>query len=272
VIRPLSVSDPEHLARLHERGVRDKHDLFLVEGVRFVVSACDTGAAIEALIVCPELLHSPLAQMLVRRRKASGTTVVRVSAGGFQRLSILARPQGVAAVVKKRWTALPSPREVGRDLWLAFEHVRSPGNLGTVMRTAQAAGARGLMVLGPSVDPHDPRAVRPTMGAIFRQRLVRCDHRALRRWRARTGCRIVGTSPDPAARDYRTVSYRGPTVLMIGSERRGLSPGQLDLCDEVVRIPMARHIDSLNLAAAASVLLYEVYAQRHPVRARRGRR
>lgn len=261
---PFPVSDPEHLARLHERGVRDQHGLFLVEGVRFVVTACDTGAAIEAFILCPELLSSPLGQMLVRRRRASGARVIRVSADVFRRLSILARPQGVAAVVRKRWSPLPDPREVGRDLWLAFEEVRSPGNLGTVMRTAQAAGARGLMVLGSSVDPHDPRAVRPTMGAIFRQRLVRCDHRALHRWRERTGCRIVGTSPE-AARDHRTVSYRGPTVLMIGSERRGLSARQLDLCDELVRIPMTRHIDSLNLAAAASVLLYEAYSQRHPV-------
>ena len=255
--------DLESLARLHERGVRDEEGVFLVEGVRFLVSACDTGAEVVGVAECRQLLRRGIGPLLVRRLRQRGTPVVAVSPEELSGLSILGEPQGVLAVVRQRWSALPPPAEVGGGVWLAFESVRSHGNLGTIVRTAQATGARGVILLGNEVDPFDPRAVRPTMGAIFHQTMIRSSHRAFARWKRSAGVTVIGTSAAGGS-DYRDHRYRGPTVLMMGCERRGLSDAQRDHCDDVVRIPMRGGIDSLNLAVATGVLLYEVSAQRRP--------
>jgi TrmH family RNA methyltransferase len=154
------------------------------------------------------------------------------------------------------------------DLWLALEHVCSPGNLGTLLRTSEAVGATGLVALGAGVDPWDPAVVRATMGALFTRRIVRAGARVLRAWARRHGVAIVGADGE-GARDFREVSYRRPVVLVLGDERKGLSPVQRAACDELVRIPMTGRTDSLNVAVAKktwrSVLLYEAYAQRHPL-------
>ena len=143
---------------------------------------------------------------------------------------------------------------------MALDQVHSPGNLGTILRTGDAVGASGLILLGDAVDPYDPACVRATMGAIFAQRLIRVTAAEFAAWKCRSGCRLVGTSPH-AARDYRAVSYPVQTVLFMGGERRGLSNERQRLCDDLVRIPMVGRGDSLNLAIATGVLLYEVFNQ-----------
>ncbi len=143
---------------------------------------------------------------------------------------------------------------------MALDQVHSPGNLGTILRTGDAVGASGLILLGDSVDPYDPACVRATMGAIFAQRLVRATAQEFAAWKRRSGVRLVGTSPH-AAHDYRGVSYPARTVLFMGGERKGLSEERQRLCDDLVRIPMVGRGDSLNLAIATGVLLYEVFNQ-----------
>ena len=235
--------------------------LFLAEGVRFVDRAVACGAPIRTLVTCPALLHvihgRELAKELQKRVEA-----VTLSIDEFRELSILGQPQGIAVVVEACWSKLPPPRTVSRDLWLGIDSIRMPGNLGTAIRTAHASGACGVIVIGRA-DPFDPRAVRATMGSIFGVELVRSTARALRHWVAQTGARVVGADGE-ATRDYRAVSYRGPTIFMLGGERGGLSPAQRALCDVSVCIPMARGLDSLNVTAAAAILLYEAHSQRNP--------
>jgi RNA methyltransferase, TrmH family len=269
VIAPGDLS-VEYVRSLRDPARRAATGCFLVEGFRFVATAADREHAIEALVVAPALLPRGAAESLVRRRRQAGTPVLEVDADAFRSLSLLGEPQGIGAVVRQRWTerdALARPR---RDaLWLALAEVRSPGNLGTLLRTSAAVGATGLVCLAPAVDPHDPRVVRATMGAVLTQALCRATPAQLRAANRYGELFVVGAAPD-AERDFRTISYRRPTVLVIGAERGGLTKEQRALCDAVVRIPMRGGTDSLNLAVAASVLLYEVYGQRHPARGRAG--
>ena len=183
----------------------------------------------------------------------------------FLRLSRAEEPQWIGAVVRQRWDTLPvapsSPAATGGLCWVALDQVHSPGNLGTILRTGDAVGASGLILIGDSVDPYDPACVRATMGAIFAQRLVRATPQEFASWKQGNDFRLVGTSPH-AAHDYRAVSYPAQTVLFMGGEKKGLSDEQQRLCDDLVRIPMVGRSDSLNLAVATGVLLYEVFNQR----------
>jgi TrmH family RNA methyltransferase len=249
------LTDPAYLAAIaRQREVRESDGVFLIEGVRFVVSAVDRGADVLSIVVCRELLKSPVGQIIARRHARAGRPLCRLDAAAFRELSILGEPQGIAAIVRQRVQHLP-PRP-GRGLWVAVERIRSPGNLGTMLRTIAASGAAGLIALGDEPDPFDPRCVRASMGALFHVGLTRTRLTELTTWKHRTRARILGT--DASARtDYRNARYDGPAVLMVGSERRGLTERQRAMCDDLVRIPMSAGIDSLNVAVATGLVLYE---------------
>lgn len=251
-----------HVQHLRHRPRRDAAQQFLVEGLRFLILSRDARREVDGLVLAPDLV-APSTRTLARRLAGRRTPVLEVDAATYRGLSGAAEPQGVMAVVSQRWASLgraPGPR----DLWLALSHVRSPGNLGTLLRTCDAAGARGAVLLGPDVDPHDPGCVRASMGSLLARRLVRLDDAAtLRAWLRRSGGLLVGAAPG-ATRDYRAVNYRRPVAFFLGDERKGLSDEDVDLCDVLVRIPMAGRLDSLNVAVAGSLLLYEAWSQRHP--------
>jgi RNA methyltransferase, TrmH family len=258
----------ERVLSLHERRVRDETRCYFVEGVRFVVSAADSGASFCCVVVAPALLRSPFGRMLARRLRARGVPRLDVSTEAFTQLSRVDEPQGIGAVLRQRWEPLARVEPGPHDCWVATGPVRSPGNLGTLMRTCAASGASGVIVPRlQGADPHHPAAVRASMGALHGIRLVRAEPYELEAWKRRSGAVVVGAAPQGSV-DYRRVSYRRPVVLVLGSERGGLSEQQLLLCDARVRIPMVSG-DSLNLAVAGSVLLYEVWSQRHPLRRRR---
>lgn len=147
---------------------------------------------------------------------------------------------------------------------MALHAVSNPGNLGMILRTCDAVGCDCVMLLDRTADPHDPTALEASTGAIFSQRLVRAEFRAFAAWARRAPCMVVGTSPSASA-DYRAVRYRAPMVLLMGSEQHGLSPDQQAICDVVVTIPMRGQGDSLNLAVATSIVLYEVVRQQRPL-------
>jgi RNA methyltransferase, TrmH family len=267
--RALNRLDLDTVRALRTRECRDKTGLYTIEGVRFLVSAIDASAEIAGLVVCRRLMKSAVGQMIVRRLRRAGIPELRVGETEFASVSRLAdgHGRGVIGVVRQRWQTLH--RLEPRDLWLAVDAVRSPGNLGTLLRTCLASGARGVVVTG-SADVFDPACVRATMGALEALRIVRMTTAALGVLVRRSGGRMVAASPT-ASRDFRAGSYRGATVLHVGSERHGLTGEMERQCDALVRIPMTGSIDSLNVAVAGSLLLYEAYRQRFPVgRARCG--
>jgi TrmH family RNA methyltransferase len=145
--------------------------------------------------------------------------------------------------------------------WHSTAASHCPGNLGTIIRTAEAAGATGIFVLSPDCDPYDPAAIRATMGSLFSQKLVSCSPREFTTWAKPNGVAIVASSP-AGLMNYKGLRYRFPSALVIGSEKRGLSEQLLDAADFVVRIPMQGGCDSINAAVAAGVLLFEIASQR----------
>lgn len=246
---------------LRRRADRDASGLCLVEGIRVVYEAERQRAAIEELVVAPDLLRSDLAWNLVQRIQSRGTPTLEVSAEVFASISSRDGPRGIAAVVRQRWTSL-ADAEPGDSLgWVALDAVQDPGNLGTILRTCDAVGSAGVILLGDTADPYDPSAVRSSTGAVFTRRLVRASFDQLVEWKRSRGARLVGAS-GRAALGYRAAVYRPPFVLVMGSEQKGLPESALALCDAAVSIPMLGSCDSLNLAVATSVILYEALHQR----------
>jgi TrmH family RNA methyltransferase len=259
IITSLANPTIKALRALKQRKARDEQGRYLIEGIRPVAEAIQCGAPLEMLIVAPDLLSSAFAHDVITTYAAEGGKILTVSAAVFTSLTEKEHPQGLAAVGLIRYTPLselPSAT-VG---WVALVEVADPGNLGTVLRTADGAGFSGVILVGTTTDPFDPAAVRASMGALFSQPIVRTDWRNLLAWCRQRQITLVGSS-DRGACDYRTAPYSRPLVLVLGSERHGLSDEQLADCDLVVRIPMRGRSDSLNLAVAAGILMYEITRQ-----------
>jgi RNA methyltransferase, TrmH family len=251
---------------------------YVIEGIRHVFRATQASARIEQLFIAPKALKNPAGQKLARRLRRAGTPCATVAPDLYRRLSLAATPQGIAAILRQEWTPLTALRPDEGNGWLAVEGVESPGNLGTMIRTSEAAGAAGLILIGRTADPHDPAAVRATMGSLFSQKLVRTMPREFVAWSGRGRLMLVGASPQ-ATHDYRAVRYEKPLVILVGSEKRGLSDELSQACDALVRIPIRRRgVDSLNVAVAAGILLYAAldqrlgYDDREPALRRTGRR
>lgn len=242
----------------HDRGYRDSRGLFFIEGVRNFIEAVDHRFSVDTLLYSEKLLINPIARKLVRRLKRAGVPFARVTPEQFRRVSKTERASGVAAILRQRVQTLDQVKLTDRECWTALSHVRSLGNFGTLLRTSAATGAAGFILLGDSIDPFDPTVVRATMGALFKQTLVRTTAEQLRRWVRMHNIQVIGASPD-GAEDYRQVSYTRPAVLMLGGERKGLTDEQRCICNLIVRIPMVEGTDSLNVAVAGSLLMYEVF-------------
>lgn len=246
---------------LRHRKERERTGLFFVEGIRIVAEAADGGADIETVLVAPDLLDSEFAQGLVERLRAAAVPVLEVTAEVFRSISLKDGPQGLGAVIRGRRVRLSEVR-AGRGLcWVALEAVGDPGNLGTILRTADAVGASGVILVGAGTDPYDPEAVRASMGAVFVVPIAAATLEEFSAWKREQGCFLVGTS-DSAGADYRDIAYPRPLVLFMGSERQGLSEEAIALTDMMVKIPMVGRSDSLNLAVATGVMLYEIFNQR----------
>jgi TrmH family RNA methyltransferase len=247
---------------LRQRKARTESGLFLVEGIRLVTAAVECGAEIETVIVAPALLTSTVARAATEQARARGAGYLEVSPEVFGSLSGKEGPQGLAAVVHQRWYELAEIDPTGDFCWVALEAAQDPGNVGTILRTADAVGASGLILLGHSTDPHDPAALRASMGAIFSQRLVRASAEEFVAWSLAHRLMLIGTS-DAARQAYQAIRYQPPVVLLMGSERQGLSEDLQRICTAVVSIPMVGRSDSLNLAVATGVTLYEIFNQQH---------
>jgi RNA methyltransferase, TrmH family len=165
-------------------------------------------------------------------------------------------------VFDQAWKPLPAPAGLAADaLWVGLEGVRDPGNLGTIVRTADAVGASGVVLIGPCVDPYSYEAVRATMGSVFNMPLVRAGLQECLQWVQHWPGDVVGAHLRANA-DFRSVAWRRPALLLMGSEGPGLAPELSAACTRLVRIPMAGRIDSLNLAVASALMLYEIRRER----------
>jgi tRNA G18 (ribose-2'-O)-methylase SpoU len=253
------------LRSLRLRKYREQAGCYLVEGIRIVEEAFSTGAPIDTLVYAPDLLVSERARALVEQVDA--TRRLALSESVFRALSDRQDPQGIAAVVRIQEQSLASI-PLGSDLLVVVAYqVRDPGNLGTLIRTTDAAGASGIVVVEPSADVYDPQSVRATMGSLYALPIVRiAGEAALLPWYAHIRSLglplLVAASSAHGDRVHFDLDFRRPVVLLLGSERYGLPQTMRDTADELVRLPMLGRASSLNVSAAAAALIYEIIRQR----------
>ena len=265
MITSLSNSTIVAIRKLHNLKDRRATGLFLAEGLRVVGQALDSGAEIRQLIICPDLLISEYGQQLVDRARKLGIDCLEVNEPVFVSLARKDTPQGIAAVIAQRWQALENLTPQKGELWVGLQAVQNPGNLGTILRTCDAVGATRLLLLDDCTDPYDPAAVKASMGSIFTVKLTKTHAEAFRVWHTRhEEMVIVGTS-DHAEEDYAQTVYPQTCLLLMGSERQGLPDEYVQLCTKMVCIPMEGSCDSLNLAVATGIILYQIYNQRRNI-------
>ena len=251
------------LLRLRDvRREREQRKQFLVEGVRGFAAAVAAGRPIAEIVASRVLLRSAVANRLVRDARQRGTRVTEVSPEQFRRLSLLRQASGIACVLPCQTATLPDIVDRDATCWLVAESIRSPGNLGTLLRTSAAVGGGGLIVVGRRVDAFDPAVVRAAMGAFFQQTIVRTDLSELGHWVRQHNRTLVAAAPDGESLFHQTGYPRG-CLIAVGDERRGLQPRLSAICSKRVRIPMASTVDSLNVGVAGSLLMYEVWRSRH---------
>jgi len=243
---------------LRQRKQRAASGSFLVEGIHLVASAVESRAPIEMVFYAPDLLKSQYAQDLIEEIASSGVSCYATTAQVFASLASKEHPQGILAVVHQPDQQLSDLDSQEFSWGVACVSPQDPGNLGTILRTIDAIGASGLIILDDGVDPYHPTAVRASMGAIFRHPVVSASFTEFAQWVNEYNYRVYGTSAG-AGIDYQQITqYERPVILLLGDERQGLTPEQVEICQELVRLPMHGQVTSLNLAVAAGVMLYDM--------------
>jgi TrmH family RNA methyltransferase len=240
---------------LHMRKARQESGLFLVEGLKAVTEAVDLGRAPRILLHGGAASDHPL---LARAASVAGETL-EVSEAILAKISRRENPQTVLGVFEQTVRGLNDLDPLSAPCWVALEAVRDPGNLGTIVRTADAAGCGGVILIGDCCDPYSVEAVRATMGSIFAVPIAKAAAADFLAWRAGWPGSVVGTLLT-ATTDFRAALYRPPTLIVMGNEQAGLSAALAAACDVTVKIPMRGRADSLNLAVAAGVMIYSATA------------
>lgn len=243
---------------LEMRKVRKETGLFVAEGASLLVTARDNGFVPETLVYQAGAAASGIARGLVTHALNAGSEVLEVSEAVLAKLASKDNPQTVLGVFKQRFVAPPEPNEVAaKETWLALEEVRDPGNLGTIIRTADAVGCAGVILVGTTCDPYALESIRATMGSIFAVPIAKMEHSAFLQLAKDWPGDVIGTHLT-ARDDFRNGDYRGPQLIVMGSEGPGLSSSAAAACSKLVKIPMAGKLDSLNLAIATALMLYQV--------------
>lgn len=242
---------------LHQRKTRDETSQFVAEGLKFVIEAIELNRFPEILLYGPEAASHPLLERARAATRKAGGQVIEVTRDILAKVSRRDNPQAVIGVFRQVFTPLADLDPASATGWVALHRVRDPGNLGTVVRTADAAGCGAVILVGECCDPYSVEAVRATMGSIFALPIVRTDEADFADWRARWPGSVVGTLLS-ATVSHAEASYPRPTLVLLGNEQQGLTPEMAALCDVNVKIPMRGRADSLNLSVAAGIMIYAV--------------
>jgi TrmH family RNA methyltransferase len=238
-----------------------RNGVFLVEGYRQVACALEAGAKVRELYVAAELYLGDCEEELASFAERRGAVVHELSAAAFESISGQVRADGISAVVERWPTTLDRLRLGPIPLLVVAEGVERPGNLGTIIRTTCGAGADALVVCDGRTDPFHPETVRGSVGTLFKLPLAESDPTTTISWLRERRIRVVVATPD-APKPYWDVDLGGPTALVVGNERHGVSQAWLSGADATVQIPMPGPADSLNVAVAAGVVIFEAAHQR----------
>ena len=244
---------------LRDKKHRRREGLFIAEGLRILTEAREAGRLPEILFYGEGTRH-PLLDSLIAETEAAGGDVVETNADILHKLSGKDNPQTVLGVYRAFDTRLEGLDRSAAPLWIVAQALRDPGNLGTILRTGDAVGAGGLILVDECVDPFSVEAVRATMGALFTQRIAAASWAEFIRWLRGGPGQLIGTSLR-AELDYQAPRYEQPAFILVGNEAQGLPRAYEDECDLLVKMPMLGKADSLNAAVATAVMAYEVINQ-----------
>jgi TrmH family RNA methyltransferase len=255
-----SASNPliKTLKSLHAKKGRAETGLFLAEGARLAREAADLGIWPQTMLYAADALLRPQVRELVGEAERKGVRLIETSEGVLGQISKRDNPQTVIGAYKQ---ALAPLSALDGDVIVALEGIRDPGNLGTILRTADSVGAGGVVLLGESCDPFSVEAVRASMGSIFAMKLARASFDDLTQFATARGASIIGASLKGTAFDADRPSP-ARVVLLMGNEQSGLPPEIEAACDLLVKLPMRGRADSLNLAVATAVMLYDLWRRR----------
>jgi len=256
-------AEVKRLRSLHERKYRRQTGWFLAEGMRTCTEAVALGWRLHRLAFLDGRGGDRMVRPLLEALGRDGGRALPMTESLLSRISGKDNPQMVLGAFEQRWQPVDAIDPDANHCWIALDRVRDPGNLGTIMRSADATGARGVILVGDCTDPYSVEAVRASMGAVFNVELAQMSQDDFLRLVSSWPGQVIGTAL-PASRDYRTADYGGPLMLVMGNEQAGLTPELMKACTQLVRMPMMGRSDSLNLAVATGITLYEALRQRHP--------
>ena len=265
-----SLANPivKDIKALMNKKAREETGSFIAEGLKLIIDALELGWTIRTLIYSKAAKGKPLVEKVAAKTVASGGLVLEVSEKVMASIVRRDNPQMVAGVFEQRWRPLADVKPKTGETYVALDRVRDPGNLGTIIRTADAVGASGVILVGDCTDPFAVETVRATMGSVFAMPVSRATVEEFIAWRKGADVNVVATHLAGSV-DYRTVEYaQKPVVVLMGNEQSGLPEELATKADTRVRIPQEGRADSLNLAIATAVMLYE--ARRHLLKLDRG--
>lgn len=243
---------------LQQKKFRDREGLFIAEGLKLIIDALEQGWTMRTFAYAKSARGNAAMDGAAARAAARGAQVLIVPEKILTAITRRDNPQAAIGVFEQRFEPLEAIEPSSSDVFVALDRVRDPGNLGTIMRTVDAVGARGVILVGDCTDPFSLETVRATMGSVFTVPLARADEPAFIDWAKNWPGSVVGTHLDGSV-DYRQPDYRrGPVLLVMGNEQQGLTPDLAAACTVLARIPQAGRADSLNLAVATGVMLYEI--------------
>ena len=245
---------------LREKKHRKRAGLFLAEGLRIMTEARESGYIPEMLFVVGGRDDHPLISALEEQVLSAGGDVIEVSAEIMSKLSGKDNAQSIVGIYKDHAVPLESIDRYSADIWLVAQSMRDPGNMGTMLRTGDAVGAGGLILIDDCTDPFSVEAVRASMGAVFTQSVVQCSWDEFLTWLRSGKGQLIGTSLQTDI-DYRSCQYQAPCFILTGNEAQGLPESYESECDALVKMPMYGKADSLNAAIATAVMAYEVRGQ-----------
>lgn len=250
----------KRIRALEQKKFRRAERRFLAEGMRIVTEAVDAGRLPDTLVYAEDMAGHALLQRLVAACEAAGGDAIEVPREILAKIAGKDNPQAVVGVFPIVETPLVALDRATAPIWTVCQSLKDPGNLGTILRTNDAVGAGGVILLDNSCDPWSVEAVRASMGALFTQAVVQAEWAEFIAWLRQGPGMLVGTSLN-ASRDYQDVRYAPPTFVLMGNEQYGLPPEYEAACDALVKIPMRGKADSLNVAVSCAVMLYEVLNQ-----------
>jgi RNA methyltransferase, TrmH family len=246
------------------RGLQDKKNrrregLFIAEGLRILTEAREEGRLPELLFYAAGTRH-PLLDALIAATEAAGGDVIETNEDILGKIAAKENPQTVVGVYRLFDTRLEAIDRAAAPLWIVAQALRDPGNIGTILRTGDAVGAGGLILVDDCADPFSVEAVRASMGALFTQRIAAARWDAFLPWLRSGPGQLVGTSLQTQL-DYQQPRYEQPCFILVGNEQAGLPEDYEAACDLLVKIPMRGKADSLNAAVATAIMSYEVINQ-----------